>query len=269
VLKFAVQSVEALREELPPPLRNRIEGLGIACPFQLWNWAQALGVAPEDMADWQTRDLRQELDDRLPLPVSLQNDATAAASAALVFGEAQRGGAILSLYIGFFIGGGVVMNGHVFAGATGNAGAIGSMPVLDQAGQPRQLIDLASLAGLEARLRAEGQDPEALWGDPEDWTFPASALSGWGAEAAPAIAQAIRAAMALIDFEEVQIEGWLPQVLCQDLVQEVFRELAGLDFRGLDRPRVTQGPIGPDARALGAASQPLSARFMTGVGEAV
>ena len=41
------------------------------------------------------------------------------------------------VFIGTFIGGGVVLNGSLFTGKTGNAGAIGSLPqpVLDPQGK--------------------------------------------------------------------------------------------------------------------------------------
>ena len=61
-------------------------------------------------------------------------------------------------YIGAFAGGGVVLNGKLYSGPTGNAGALGSMPVPGPDGRPAQLIDVASIAILERALKAHGRD---------------------------------------------------------------------------------------------------------------
>ena len=93
---------------------------------------------------------------RLPYPVYLQNDATAACGAELAFGEHAGLQDFIYFYVGAFVGGGLVLNGGLFTGRTGNAAALGSMPVPDGAGGTEQLIDLASLVLLERRLRAAG-----------------------------------------------------------------------------------------------------------------
>ncbi len=62
-------------------------------------------------------------------PVYLQNDATAACGAELVFGQTGNLSDFIYFYIGAFAGGGVVLNGRLYSGPTGNAGALGSMPV--------------------------------------------------------------------------------------------------------------------------------------------
>ena len=72
-------------------------------------------------------------------------------------------------YIGAFVGGGLVLSGGLFAGRTGNAAALGSMPVPDGAGGTAQLIDRASLVVLERRLREAGLPLDALYDPAADW----------------------------------------------------------------------------------------------------
>lgn len=62
-----------------------------------------------------------------------------------------------------------MLNGRLYAGASGNAGALGSMPVPGPDGRPVQLIDIASLAILERDLMSRGEDARWLWSHPEDW----------------------------------------------------------------------------------------------------
>lgn len=264
VLAFSLDAAARLRLTLPADRRDRIAGLGIAIPFQLWDWARMIGVDPGRMAAWQSRDLQAELSDALGLPVYLQNDATSACGAELVFGTGDQPTSFLYLYIAFFIGGGVVLDGTLFTGPSGNAGALGPMPVMDLGGCQRPLMDLASLVGLERRLTEAGLDSAMLWDSPEGWDVPEPVLREWTAEAANAIARAAHSAMAVIDFEAVRIDGWLPENVRHKLVSEVRARFDRLDFTGLERPVVEAGTVGADARSLGAASQPLLARFLIG-----
>ena len=147
-LEFAEQNVSRLIDSLPPDARTRVAGLGIAMPFFLWDWAQTLQVPQEKMAAWRHVDLPAALAERVGVPVFLQNDASAACGAELVLGPENAPREFLYFYIGFFIGGGGVLNGAIYSGQ-GNSGALGPMPVADASGQIRPLIEVASLYTLE------------------------------------------------------------------------------------------------------------------------
>src|SRR5690606_36960418 len=66
---------------------KRIAGLGIAMPFELWSWADTAGAPREVMDEWRHRDMRTEIQLLCDFPVYLQNDATSACGAELVFGQ--------------------------------------------------------------------------------------------------------------------------------------------------------------------------------------
>ena len=70
------------------------------------------------------------------------------------------------------------------------------------------------------------------------------------------------AACAVIDFEAVLIDGAMPEAIRARLVDRARAELAGLDARGLIRPKVEEGRIGVNARAIGAACSPMIAEFL-------
>ena len=115
------------------------------------------------MEAWRDFGLRAEVAALFDFPVFLQNDATCACGAELVFGSRDTPPDFLYFYMGYFVGGGVVLNGRLFTGSTGNAGALGPMPVPGPDGETRQLIDVASLAGLERMLSdAGGEEKRAL-----------------------------------------------------------------------------------------------------------
>jgi predicted NBD/HSP70 family sugar kinase len=241
---------------------GRIAGLGLAMPFELWAWAEAIGAPEAELAAWRRSDIRAELAAALPWPVYLQNDATAACGAELAFGSHTGLLDFIYFYVGAFIGGGVVLNGGLYTGRTGNAAALGSMPVPDGSGGSSQLIDVASLVLLERRLRAAGLPVAALYDPQADWDAFGRHLDDWLAGAARGIAHAVAAAAAIIDFEAAVIDGAFPTPVQDRLLAAVSRELAGLDLSGIVPPAIRPGSIGPVARALGGASLPLFDRFL-------
>lgn len=260
VLAFALDASTLLQVDLP---EGRLGGLGIALPNYLWSWARRIGVDPDEMTTWAKRDLAQELRDATGLAVYQQNDATSACSAELVFGQEALPAHFLHLYIGFFVGGGLVFDRSLFTGATGNAAGMGTLIVPDRAGAMQPLIDHASLAQLEARLRAKGLDEMMLWEKIDTWSLPADCLEPWLADTAFALTGAIHASQGILDLDAVLIDGWFPTDLRDTLVARVRTNLAQMDLTGVSKPQIKAGTIGPAARALGAASLPLSDRWLS------
>jgi len=179
-----------------------------------------------------------------------------------VFGTGERPQDFLYFYIGYFVGGGLVLNGSLYPGRSGNAGALGSMPVPAPGGGQRQLISVASTASLERYLIEAAVGTDQLWESPESWDVPAVILDRWLGEVAFGLARAILAAAAVIDFQAVLIDGWLPETIRAALVERTAGELAGLDAAGIELPQVRQGTVGHQARSLGAASIALSQRYL-------
>lgn len=257
---FALENISELLAQMTPDQVKRVAGLGIAMPFFLWNWAQTLGVPEAEMASWRTADIRSEIAARYNFPVFLQNDASAACGAEVVFGPADAPRDFLYFYVGYFIGGGIVLNGALYSGG-GNAAALGPLPVPTCNGV-EQLINVASLSVLEDRLEATGAETSSLWQSVEGWQADAGILADWIDRAADGLAYAIVSACALVDFKAVMIDGWLPKSVRADLVAAVNAKLDQRNMTGLSRPDILEGSVGPDARALGAASLPLSERFL-------
>ena len=154
-----------------------------------------------------------------------------------------------------------MVNGAIFSGR-GNSGALGPILVPSAKGGIAPLLDIASLCTLERRLEQAGGDPDGLWGTSATWSIPSDVLDDWLSEAADGLAHAIVSACSIIDFECVKIDGRLPVEVRARLVQMVRASLDRLSMTGLDRPEILRGTVGPDARSLGAASLPLSRRFL-------
>ncbi|MER8944845.1 ROK family transcriptional regulator [Mesorhizobium sp. M0701] len=264
-VEFVTSGMKKMRSELTPAQDKRIAGLGIAMPFELWNWADTAGAPREIMDEWRHRDIRADIQAQCEFPVYLQNDATSACGAELVFGHAAGAARdFVYFYIGAFAGGGIVLNGRLFGGPTGNAGALGSMPVPGPDGKPTQLIDVASIAMLEKALNARGIEASHLWTSPGDWGEIGAELDDWIASASQALAYAIVSASSVIDFEAAVIDGWMPLAVRRRLVDAVIQAIGRIDGEGLRLPAVREGTVGIHARALGGASLPLSERFLIG-----
>lgn len=262
VMAFVRRAIESLTRDLRAQDRARIGGLGIAMPYRLWDWAQSLDAPQEEMDRWRGVDLRGDIAARYDFPVYIQNDATAACGAELVFGAPGRPPDFLYVYLGYFIGGGVVLGDALYPGPSGNAGALGSMPVPLPGGAIGQLIDVASLSGLERQLARSGGDIAAFWEDPARLTADDDVVAAWIRDAATGIAHAILSSVSVIDFPAVLLDGWLPAELRARLVDAVRSRLDEMNAAGLNVPDIRAGTIGPDARTLGAASLPLSERFL-------
>ena len=262
VLDFASRATASLIEGLGPGRAGHVGGIGVAQPFHLWSWATSIGVEPSRMLDWQTRDLKAELGAATGLPVFQQNDATSACSAELVFGTKPLPANFLHIFMAFFIGGGLVFDRSLFSGSHGNAAGLGPLLVPDRRGTMRPLIEQASLVQLESALNAAGHDGLMLWDGAEKWDIPPDILEPWLRDTSFAIAGAIHASMAILDLDAVLIDGWMPRTLRDRLVAMILADFETFDGTGIAAPAIQAGTVGADARALGAASLPLSARWL-------
>ena len=262
VVAFVREMLPAMIDQLPADQRGRISGLGVAMPFQLWNWVQFIGAPQSEMDAWQSRDIQAELAAICGVPVFVQNDATSACGAELVFGTGDRPRDFLYFYFGYFIGGGLVLNGQLVLGRSGNAAGVGPLPVPGVDGHMRRLLAVASMSHLASSMEAAGQPSEHLWEQHLDWHVSRDILSDWLDEAAEGLAWAALTAATLLDIEAVLIDGWMPTSVRAELTARTRKALAALDLSGITPPAIREGTVGAEARSLGAAAIPLSQRYL-------
>ncbi|WP_102108492.1 ROK family transcriptional regulator [Oceaniglobus roseus] len=262
VFGFLRKGLAEIHDSLTPKQRQRIIGIGIASPFEIWNWHDSLGARQEELDVWRGLSFAEEVAKFSDLPVHVENDATAACRAEHVFGLGSRIGDFAYFFIGSFVGGGIVLNQSVYDGRQSNAGAFGSMPVRGPDGNTCQLIDTASLHLLENRLRGIGVNPGRLWTRPQDWSGFDAAVSDWIGEAAASLAAAVVSVISVIDFADFVIDGAMPPEVRARLVEETRRHLLRQDLRGLALPELHEGTVGGDARSIGAAAVPVFSRFL-------
>ncbi len=266
VFGFVARAVPDLLAAIGPSGRARLAGLGVSAPFELWNWLASVNAPADEMEAWRGLDIRAEVVAITGLDVFFQNDVTSACTAENLYGRGREFSDYAYFYIGSFIGGGIALNGSVYPGRTGNAGAFGTLPMPGEGGRPSQLIRHASIYLLERAIVEAGLDPSGLWTFPRDWTGFEAQVGPWIAETALHLAIGAAAVCSVIDFEAVLIDGAFPEAIRSRLVAQTREALAGVDVQGIAPPRIEEASVGRNARVIGSAALPILARYLLSQG---
>ena len=134
--------IAATRRETPADDSSRTQDVIVAAVTELTCEydVEAVGLGAAGFVDehrstvlfapniaWRGEQLRTSLQQRLGLPVVVENDANAAAWAEVRFGAARGEDHVVILTVGTGIGGGIVLNGQVLRGRFGVAAEIGHL----------------------------------------------------------------------------------------------------------------------------------------------
>jgi glucokinase len=249
-----------------------VAAVGVGCGGPM-RWP-AGEVSPLNIPAWRRFPLRRRLQERFPdLPVRVHNDAVC-----LAVGEHWRGagagvGGFLGMVVSTGVGGGVVVDGRVVDGLTGNAGHVGHV-VVDPHGPP-------CACGGSGCLEAIASGPAvAAWAQREGW-HTAGEVSGRAVaedaarghpvaiaaltRSGQALGVAIASVVHLLEIEAVAVGGGLSQAgpLLFGPMQEAFRRHARMPFAR--DCRIVPAALGPDAGLVGAAALVLAGdRYWSG-----
>ena len=105
-----------------------ISTLGVGCAGPMTKGGEE--VSPLNIPQWRNFPLRSVLQQELAIEVFIEGDARALALAEGVFGAAKNKSSYISMVVSTGIGGGIVMNGKLLDGETGNAGHVGHIIVI-------------------------------------------------------------------------------------------------------------------------------------------
>jgi glucokinase len=263
---------EALRAMCHSLIANEdISAVGVGCGGPM-RYPEGI-VSPLNIPAWRDFPLRAKLERALQLRVTLDNDAKALALGERWRGAGQGSNNMLGMVVSTGVGGGIILDGQLLHGESGNAGHVGHIVVWPN-GPPcgcggRGCIEaVSSGTGLARRLNlalAESHAPTRLApgataaqiagaareGDPLAQELFRSAGEGVG--------RGIASAAALLDLERVVIGGSIALRAWDLLGPPLEAELqasARLNFtRSL---RVIHAALGDRAGLLGAAQMALS-----------
>ncbi len=107
---------------------DTVLGIGMGTPGFVDNDGTVLGGA-ENIPGWKGNNMFAPIRERYGLAATAGNDVTVAALAEAKFGAGRGIANMALLALGTGIGGGIVVNGHVYKGTHGMAGELGHIPV--------------------------------------------------------------------------------------------------------------------------------------------
>jgi glucokinase len=125
-----VEAIEDAITSLVTQLRDRhdIAAVGVGAAGYV-DKARAVVMFAPNIA-WRDVNLKAELEERIHLPVVVENDANAAAWGEFTYGAGHDVDDLLLVTVGTGVGGGVVLDGELYRGAFGVGAEIGHMRVV-------------------------------------------------------------------------------------------------------------------------------------------
>jgi len=145
---------------------DELAGIGIGCGGPL-DWERGVLIAPLHLPGWENVPVVALAGDAFGRPAVVDNDATAAAAAEHRFGAGRGTRNIVYLTVSTGVGGGVILEGRLYRGSTGNGGELGHVTVDWHGRQCRGcgrrgcLEAYASGTSIAERAREAGMDAAA------------------------------------------------------------------------------------------------------------
>lgn len=235
---------------------ERLVGIGVALPDDLGTID--LPGRPERYSEWNGVVMSELLENPFNLPVFVENDAAAAAMGELQFGLGQKVHSFFYLLISSALGGGLILDGSYFRGATGRSAEVGFLPVDDGQGLRVPLQQIVSLSGLASRLEKIGINLRSVRTIERLPKAAEAMIAEWIDAASEALIEPLIAINCLINPGAVLIGGRLSSDLVDRLALRVNQALEG---RKEDVPTIAtliRAALSEDAPAVGAAILPFS-----------
>jgi glucokinase len=123
--------IEAAREVMAKAglARCQVAAVGVCSPGPL-DLEAGVALSPATLPGWDRIPLRQLIEEGLGIPTTLENDANAAALGEHRFGAGQGVDHMIYVTASTGIGGGLILGGALYHGASGMAGEIGHTTIL-------------------------------------------------------------------------------------------------------------------------------------------
>lgn len=121
----AVRSIEEITDDMAVVTKAAIKEAGLTVnDFHSWGIGMPSYVNPKtdllvhaNCFGWRNVPIYQYLEDKLPLPIHIENDANCAALGEVLAGVARKEQNVIMLTLGTGVGGGIIVDGKIFCGA--------------------------------------------------------------------------------------------------------------------------------------------------------
>lgn len=262
IIETIADLTAAFAQSLAPKQRTRLLDLGIAMPSHLAAGMDFIGAPAAQTALWTELDLVERLEERTGLAVTVFNDGNAGCWAELIALEPPRPANIIYLQVSHFIAAGIVGDGALWEGPTGDAAELGSILVSQDNGPPRMAHLSASVHALRRRLDDAGHTfADRLC--PLELARPdlQTTVDSWLSVAARSLAQVIFNTTTVVEQPLVVLDTILGPEISGSLVHQVKQEHEKLPARRTAPPPLVGGQLGHMAPSIGAAELPLFRRY--------
>lgn len=128
-LERIVAGLREVHDAVAHTLSSVPESVGVACGGPL-DSRTGVVYSPPNLPGWDAVPVKAFLEGQLGLPVFVENDANAGALAEHRFGAGQGAENLVYLTLGTGIGGGIIADGRLYRGASGDAGEVGHTTIL-------------------------------------------------------------------------------------------------------------------------------------------
>lgn len=258
-----INHVIALRDKIIktiPSAEDKLLGAGIVMPGP-FGTTGLIGQQGSDLPDWSEVDPVKLFQDALKIPVMVSNDANAAAMAERITGVAQGVSTYAYLYFGAGLGLGLVSQGHLIAGAFGNAGEIGHIAVPIN-GNYASLESVLSRLSVQRHLQHHGQETVDFQSLQILFSENDPSLFQWLDTASIALGHATQVIENLFDPQMIILGGAMPSCIVNYLVENVkLPDLSVSNRAGRALPRLKTGASSRLAATLGAAALILNQTY--------
>ena len=224
-----VEAVKAAVASLPPGNRGRIAGVGLAIPDDIEAWTG------DRSARFDLDALQKNLEERVGLPVFVQNDITAAAGGESLFGTAKSLNDYLFFYLGARLHTRLVLNHQIYQGSASISSDMGML-------------------SLERMLAEYNLPTDMLWDRSGAWPDFGSVFDAWRHECLASLRRSIDALGQFVHIGTVVLSSYAPGSVCSGICDDLNSSV--------QRTKFMQSGIAISPKAGGAAGLPFSSRLM-------
>ena len=273
-VKILSHILDELRKTMPEKA-EKLMGIGLAMPGP-FNVAGITSVGPTTLPKWTDIHTVEWMEEKLGVPVVVENDASAACVGESLFGRGHAFENFAYIYFGLGLGAGVYCNGSLYRGKGRNAGEIGHM-VVEPGGRPcpcgnqgclERYVSLQAIYDALGILKPDRTSIDLvgklfLKNDPR--------IQQWMESAIPRLRQAVNILESVLDPENIILGGLLPQNVLNAMHEALCPLYGSVSSCGMNDnngkncdqrvSRVLVGTSGPETTARGAAALSVYARI--------
>lgn len=235
---------------------DRLVRVGVGFPGPVDLHFGTVRLAPR-MAGWENFPLQERFEQAFDAVTLIDNDANLIALGEATFGVGKGRQHLFYMHLSSGVGGGMVLNGHLYHGATSTAGEIGHAVVgqgWDGTGRPETLEELASIEGLLRRAARHGLQTDNL----EDIFGGSPAGQRVVQETVDLLAVRCAQTVALLDPEMIVLGGIVVRIGGEHFVQAIGAKVNDFIHPQFARPLpVVASVLGPDSVTAGAIATAL------------